>query len=44
MNSQTKEIHRARSGRVLNGGTPVPVELGYVILPVWMCFTNPGAL
>ena len=38
MNSQTKEIHRARSGRVLNGGTSVPVELGYVILPVWMCF------
>ena len=32
-----EEIHRTKSGRVLSAGASVPVEVGYVTLPVWMC-------
>ena len=33
-----EETHRARSGRVPSTGASVPVKLGCVILPVWMCY------
>lgn len=32
-----EEIHSVRSGRVLHTGPFVPMELGRVTLPVWMC-------
>ena len=32
-----EEMHRARSGRVLSAGASVPLELGCVTLPVWLC-------
>lgn len=32
-----EEIHKVTSKRILSSGVPVPLELGYIILPVWMC-------
>ena len=32
-----EEIHRGKSGRVPSAGASVPVELGCITLPVWMC-------
>lgn len=32
-----EEIHIARSGRILSSEASVPVKVGHVTLPVWMC-------
>ena len=32
-----EEIYRARSGKVPSTGTSVPMELGCLTFPVWMC-------
>ena len=32
-----EEIRRVRSGRVLSARASVPMELGCVTLPAWMC-------
>ena len=37
------EIHRERTGKVLNAGASVPVELGCVTLPVRGCVYQSGS-
>ena len=51
MNTQTKRYIGRGLGRVMSAGVSVPVELGCVTLPVWMCshpqsgsFLNPVLL
>lgn len=40
-----EEVYRARSGRIPNPGTSVPMELSYVTLSRYTdMFTNPEAL
>lgn len=34
---EPKEIHKERSGQTLNITASVPVELGCIPLPVWVC-------
>lgn len=37
-----EEIHRARSGRVLEKDS-VPMDLGSITFPAWGCFHQPGS-
>ena len=32
-----EQLQRSRSGRVLSPGALVPVELGHITLPMWVC-------